>query len=310
MWAVRSRKSSLKALLMSLFSHDQTQSRTFRKYKPRSMYSLWNSSLSSMLTDSCSANAKIVKTDYSKDDLLSALKGQDAVISLVGRPGLGDPQAALIDAAAETGVQRFLPSEFGHNTGNDAIIELVPALAGKRKSVDRIKSHPKLTFTSIITGLFFDWSLKRASFIDLRNGTATVYDDGDVPFSTTNLHIIGETLVKLLTDPAAYEDSKNRYIYLASHTTTQNEIVDAAEKATGKTFEIKKVSGAEKLAEGKRKLANGDPSSTGNLLWAIAYSKINGEALADFRELGIFNDKYGVKDVPLEEDVKKLVASL
>lgn len=256
------------------------------------------------------SNVKVIKTDYTKDNLVSALKGQDAVLSFLGSPGLGDAQLALIDAAAEAGIKRFIPSEFGHNTGSDKIVNIVPLFGGKRKFVERIKSHPSLTWTAVITGLFFDWGYKRGTVVDVKNGTATVWDDGDVPVSTTNLRIIGQTLVKLLTDSAAYEDSQNKYIYLASHTTTQNEVIAATEKALGKKIEVTKIDGAQRLAEGKEKLAKGDLLGIRYLISGVAFSRIDGEALADYREFGIFNDKHGIKDISVEEDVKNLVASL
>jgi len=256
------------------------------------------------------SNVKIIKTDYTKDNLVSALKGQDAVLSFLGAPALGDAQLALIDAAAEAGVKRFVPSEFGHNTGNDEILGLIPIFGGKRKFVERIKSHPSLTWTVVIPGLFFDWGFKHGTFADIKNGTATVWDNGDVPFSTTNLRIIGQTLIKLLTDSAAYEDSKNKYIYLASHTTTQNEVIAATEKATGKKLEITKIDGAQRVAEGKELLAKGEFLGARYLIAGLAFSKINGNALADYRPLGIFNEKHGVKDISIEDDVRNLVAGL
>jgi hypothetical protein len=208
-------------------------------------------------------------------------------------------------------VRRFIPSEFGHNTGSDAIVGLVPMFGGKRSFVERIKSYgPGLTWTAVITGLFFDWGVGRGTIVDLRNRTASVWDGGDVPFSTTNLPLIGRTLVKMLTDPAAYADSENKYVYLASHTTTQNEVVAAAEKATGKKFEITKVDGAQRVAEGKEKLAKGDLGGIRYLIPGVAFSRINGAALADYREFGIFNEKHGIRDVPLEDDILKIAANL
>ena len=41
--------------------------------------------------------------------------GVDAVVSVLGAPAL-TTQKAFIDAAAEAGVKRFLPSEFGCDT--------------------------------------------------------------------------------------------------------------------------------------------------------------------------------------------------
>jgi hypothetical protein len=162
----------------------------------------------------------------------------------------------------------------------------------------------------VITGLFFDWGFKLGFLgIDAANGKATVWDDGSVPFSTTNLRIIAATIVKLLTDPIAYEDSKNKYIYTASHTTTQAELLEAAEKATGKKFDITTVHGAQVLQEGKEKVQTGDLSGIRNIIQAIAFAKIDGKALTDYREFGIFNDKYGINDISVDEDVKNLIAS-
>jgi NmrA-like family len=188
-------------------------------------------------------------------------------------------------------------------------VGLVSFLGGKRKVVQHIKSYPSLTWTVVVNGLFFDPALKRGRFVDFKNGTATVWDDGNEPFSTTNLKLIGQTLVKILTDEAAYEDSKNKYIYLSSHTTTQNEIIAAVEKATGKKVEVTKIDSAQKIAESKEKVAKGDFKAGSELISAIVFAKINGNNLTDYRELGIFNEKHGVKDAPLEEDVKNLIDS-
>jgi hypothetical protein len=208
-------------------------------------------------------------------------------------------------------VKRYIPSEFGHNTASAKVRSVLPIFAGKRKIVELLESkESQLSWTGIITGLFFDFGFKKGlAGIDLPNNQASVWDAGDVPFSATNVSLIGETIVKLLTDPAAYEDSKNKYIYTASHTLTQKQLLSATEKATGKTFEVTTINGQELVEENKAKIAKGDFSAVLPLIRAIAFVKFDGEALADYRPLGIFNEKYGVKDVSLEEDVKNLVAS-
>jgi len=255
---------------------------------------------------------KVIKASYTKESLVPALKGQDAVISFVSSSAAGDDgQVALVEAAVEAGVSRYIPSEFGHNTNNDKVRAIVPLFNSKRKIVELLKTkESQLSWTGIVTGLFFDWGFK-AGFtgFDVPNAKATIWDEGDIPLSTTNLPLIGATIVKLLTDPAAYEDSKNKYIYTASHTLTQKQVLAAVEKATGKTFEVTKVNGQEQVKENQAKLAKGDFSGVLQLLKAVAFVKIDGEDLADFRPYGIFNEKYGVKDVSLDDDVKGLVAN-
>ena len=66
-----------------------------------------------------SKGAEIVYADYNQhDDLVNALNGTDALISVVspGRTGTYDfdaLQTPLLNAAKAAGVKRFIPSEFG-----------------------------------------------------------------------------------------------------------------------------------------------------------------------------------------------------
>lgn len=58
---------------------------------------------------------KVIKTEYNLADLTEALKGKDAVISMIPIVSL-DQQAVVIDAAIAAGVKRFIPSEYGSDT--------------------------------------------------------------------------------------------------------------------------------------------------------------------------------------------------
>lgn len=101
---------------------------------------------------------KIVRANYdSPDSLKSAFDGVDAVISLVGSSSLGD-QNKLVDAAIAAGVKRFLPSEYGSDTTNPRVNELSPIFGGKISTVDYLKSkESEISWSSIVTGVFFDW---------------------------------------------------------------------------------------------------------------------------------------------------------
>ena len=100
----------------------------------------------------------VVKTNYTIESLREALKGQDAVISVLGMGGMKD-QPTLIDAAGDVGVKWFFPSEFGHNTGSEKVRAFIPALAGKRTVVEKLVEKEKvgMCWTAVINGYFFDW---------------------------------------------------------------------------------------------------------------------------------------------------------
>jgi hypothetical protein len=158
--------------------------------------------------------------------------------------------------------------------------------------------------------VFFDWGMEQRFLgIDLKAKKATLWDGGKAPFTATNVRTIARSIVKLLTDPTAYEESKNKYIYTASHNTSQAEILAVAEKVTGAKFDVETVSGEKIFTENKEKLQKGDMSAVFPLIQALAFATIDGKHLCDLQTMGIFNDKYGVKDVSLEEDIKRLVSA-
>jgi len=91
----------------------------------------------------------------------------DAVVSNLSGPALGQAQLALIDAAKGARVKRFFPSEFGADTNNEKVLELVEMLRGKKQVVDylRTKEGDGFTWTAVITGLFLDYvSIKYVFF--------------------------------------------------------------------------------------------------------------------------------------------------
>lgn len=66
----------------------------------------------------------IRRMDYSFDSLKSAFQGQDAVLCLVS---VADVRAEITtaDAAVAAGVQWFIPCEFGHDTTNPRVVEVL-----------------------------------------------------------------------------------------------------------------------------------------------------------------------------------------
>jgi hypothetical protein len=137
--------------------------------------------------------------------------------------------------------------------------------------------------------------------------TAQIWDEGDVPFAVTNLPDIGKALAAILTEPEAYEASRNQFVYLASHIVTQRQLVAAAEAATGKTWPVERLDGQRLIKESKEKLAKGDASGVMLLIQGLAFAKINGRALSDYRPLGIWNQRLGLPQVSLEDDVEQLL---
>jgi len=103
---------------------------------------------------------KVVKKDYNDPTFLEAFQGQEVVISFITVTALLD-QLKFIDAAVKAGVKRFIPSEFGSNTLNATVQELVFFYKQKKIILDHLeqtaKENPSFSWTGLATGPVFDW---------------------------------------------------------------------------------------------------------------------------------------------------------
>jgi len=257
-------------------------------------------------------NVKVITSDYSPTSLAHAFAGQDAVISILGLSAVGDPQYALVEAAVKAGVKRFLPSEFGLDNASAQLLDVLPPFRVRTELIDTLKAKQAagspMEWTAFITGMFLDWGLRTGFLgVDVEQRTAEIWDDGDVPFTATNLAVVARTVVKLLTDAAAYKASRNAYIYTGSVTTTQKELLAATEKATNAKFGVTRIESQKLIEESTAKLAGGDGVAVLPLVKAVAFARFDGEALTDLRKYGLFNEKFGIKDDSTEEIVATLV---
>jgi uncharacterized protein YbjT (DUF2867 family) len=101
-------------------------------------------------------NVRLVKIEYTHDNLVEAMKGQDAIVACVDTFAV-DQQRPLIDAAVEAGVSRFLPSEFGVDTASKGLSDKVPATRFKLETVQYLKTLESkgMSWTATIVGGFF-----------------------------------------------------------------------------------------------------------------------------------------------------------
>ncbi|KAJ5718566.1 oxidoreductase CipA [Penicillium malachiteum] len=140
--------------------------------------------------------------------------------------------AGLIEAAHKAGVKRFLPSEYGCDTSHPPTAKLPIYYNDKVAVVKRLKEiaeqDSSSTFTPIVTGPFFDSGIEKNFIVNLAGPLSQIYNGGDTLFSTSTLSGIGRAVVGVLKHP---EETKNRHVYIASATLTQNQLIEWAEKS-------------------------------------------------------------------------------
>lgn len=245
--------------------------------------------------------------DYeSIDSLASVFKDQDAVVSVVGSPGL-PKQHILVDAAIKAGVKRFLPSEYGCDTTHAKTSQL-PVFQGKvstRKYLSEKASAGEITWTALITGPFLDKGISTGFVVNVKGGPTRLYDGGDKKRSMTTLEDIGKAVAGILKHP---EETKNRAVYVQSTVTTQKHLLELAKKAKPNLqAEPQEVDTAEleKKAYSDLKSGSGDIGMTMVTfiivaLWAEGYGSL-------FEKTD--NELLGVKEKS-EEELAQLVKSL
>ncbi|SPJ91015.1 related to 2`-hydroxyisoflavone reductase [Fusarium torulosum] len=249
------------------------------------------------------AGVSVKRVNYeSVGSLKTALQGQDAVVSTASA-ALLSRQPLIIDAAIAAGVKRFIPSEYGINTRTVEHAGLKAMLEAKIKTVDYLieksKETPSFSWTGLSTGLFFDWGLLH-TFIGFNKSakSARIVDSGSEPFSTSNLPFIGKAVAAILANP---EKTANKYITIASFTTTQNEILKFIEEESGEKWSRQSVTSAELNKAGHEKLSQGDYMALADFLLASNFEDGGNHAVNpedtgnDLLGIGVEDPKVTVK---------------
>ena len=236
-------------------------------------------------------NVKVVKADYANQaELVKALQGQEVVISAVGGEGVATNfDSTLVKAAIEAGVKWFIPSEFGIDTSHPAVANN-PVLASKTAVAKLLKENEsRIAHTFIVTGCFLDWGFDNGFLgFDLANKTVTLYDEGKHPISGATLPHIGQAVVAILHH---FNAAKNKRLYIADATFTQQQALALFEKHTNSEWTKKEVSTDSLAKTSADAFAQGD-TMTGvvSSLLSIIY---NGKGPGEF-EKKVNNRSLGV----------------
>jgi hypothetical protein len=251
------------------------------------------------------ASVSVAPVDYdSLDSLVTALRGQDAVVSTLAAVALSK-QLLLVEAAAEAGVKRFIPSDFGSNTVHPKAAAL-PAFGDKvavQKALEERAAQPGgLTYTIVINGPFLDWGLLVGFVLGVKERHARLYDGGDRLFSTTTLATIGKAVAAVLRKP---DETKNRAVYVQDTATTLKALYEKGKKATpGEEWTEEVVKIDDLLAEGWAEL-NKDRPDPGKFVMKFVTAAIWGEGYgAHFEKTD--NELLGIKELT-EEELQELV---
>lgn len=258
------------------------------------------------------ASAKEAVVDFaSQESLVAALKGQDATVSTLGsQPGAAASQKALAQASADSGVKRFIPSDFGSNLENPEVRKLA-VFKDKFELHDelaRLAKEGKLTWTSINNNAFLDWGIEHKFVLDPVEGKATLWDGGEHPISLTRLAAVGQAVVGVLKHP---DETKNRSVYVQEAAVPLKKLVEITKELTpGKQWTVVESSTEDVVKKSNEALSKGifEVWVFVSLIFRAAFSNATGAHFAknDNALLGI----HELSEAELKAVVKETLARI
>jgi putative NADH-flavin reductase len=246
--------------------------------------------------------------DLPEDELVEALRGQDAMIVTFAGSN-SELQIRLADAAARAGVQRFIPADFGSCDSSSArALELVPLYSAKqrvRQHLEQLASGSSqlpscMSWTSLVCGHFFDYGLKSGLLqFDIEARKVCIFDGGEIKWSATTIETIAQAVVRVLQKE---DETKNRMLYIQSFCVTQNEVLKSLERITSWSWKVEHVDSEEYIREARVRLDQKDPKAVENLVSALGIVDANWEGRDDFA-----NSLLGLKTEDLDQVVRKVI---
>jgi hypothetical protein len=237
------------------------------------------------------------------ESLKAAMQGQDVIISMVG-PAQASEQQRYVDAAIAAGVQRFFPSEFGPYSRQSLYSSLSPYVAQPKNAlVDYLRSkEQQISWTAVICGGFFEWAMEDGMMgFDLATRTVEFIDGGNGIVTHTLLPVVVKALVAMLEQA---EETKNQYVFISSFSVSTQEIFQVVNAIDDHEWTIKQSKAEDILAQGQRRVANGDFAGIKDVTRSVAFGEA---AVVDLRSNGLWDARLNLPEVTLEQAVRDML---
>ncbi|KAK7708119.1 hypothetical protein SLS64_006941 [Diaporthe eres] len=254
-----------------------------------------------------SARVIAIPDDYPHDSLVAAFTGQDAVINCVTTLAVRT-QLRIIAAAAEAGVRRFVPSEYGLNNNNPAARALCPVFREKGEVQDHLRTlEHRMEWMSVACGMWLKWSATHEFLgMHIAERKFVLWDDGEGLFSTTTEENTALAVVNALTKK--WEETANKVVWLSDFAVSQKQLLEAVERATGEKFETESIDSESFIREKQAAAAAGDGEATYAL---IETGFVTGKYGGHLEEEGeIMNDLLELPKRSFDEVIKTAVEAV
>ena len=185
------------------------------------------------------AGMQLLKVDYSDHKaLVDACAGSSCVVSALSglKDVILDVQTALLEAAVEAGVPRFIPSDYCIDyqrtpPGSNRNLDL------RREFAEILDNYP-IKATSILNGMFTDLLVGPAPVVLLPVKRILYWGSAEQRLDFTTMDNAAE-----FTALAALDDSAPRYLRVSGQELNARGLAQVASQATGKKFRLLRAGG-------------------------------------------------------------------
>ncbi|KAL3748063.1 hypothetical protein ACJRO7_009308 [Eucalyptus globulus] len=175
---------------------------------------------------------------YNHENLLSAIKQVDVVISAVEQARLADQDRIVAAIKAAGNIKRFLPSEFGNDVDRVHAVEPAKSTFAIKAKIRRLVEAEGIPYTYVSSNFFAGYFLRTLS---QPGATAPprdkvfIFGDGNARAVFNKEDDIGTYTIKAVDDPRTL--NKILYIRPPANTYSFNDLVSLWERKIGKTLE-------------------------------------------------------------------------
>lgn len=254
---------------------------------------------------------RVAHIDYHQHDtIVSALRGQDALIITLSVTAPRETQPKLLRAAADAGVQWVMPNEFGMYTTEQAQNDTI----GPGKSQDRkLAEELGLSWICVTTGFWYEHSLSGPGLygINISKREVVFFDDGTQKLNTSTWPQVGRGVAALLALPILPTDEidtgttlssyRNSMAFISSFTISQHDMFESLKRITNTSYDdwtISSVPARERFTEAKEQMKAGDRMAFGRALYTRYF----------YEDAGLYEKSHGLDNEKLglpEEDLDK-----
>ncbi|KAE8354421.1 hypothetical protein BDV28DRAFT_131077 [Aspergillus coremiiformis] len=244
--------------------------------------------------------------------LVSALKGQDALIISLAATAPPDTQSKVVQAAAKAGVKYVMPNVWGVDVMNEALRNSELNLGHLHAAFAEIEKLGVSSWIGLVCGFWYEHSfaLGPNSFgFDFATKKLVLFDDGETKTNISTLAQCGRAVARLLSLKVLPEDEHdrsltlsrwlNKPVYVSSFFIHQKDMFESWKRVTGDTgrdWTVEYQSSRERYKKGLERMKNGDWTGYTQALYSRAFFP-NGD--------GDFEHKYGLANevlgLPLED---------